>query len=403
MLLLEMCSLYQVYFCTDVLGIGAAATGVVASVARSVGAVSGLPVGMFLDRMQTRWGRYRPWVVVFAFPLAATAALAFSVPHVSQTGKFAYAVLMFSLFQILYALQNTAYGALLGTVTGDDDERTRLSSLRIGFVISALLVVQSFMLPMVARIGWTCAAVVVAALALSLLAVSGMAVRERMPVSTMTVAPVALLKRTMTTSSVWWLLLAGFAAAAADALSSGSTTYYFPYHATQRDVTFGVYNAVGIAFGLVSLVTLPSRLVRRFRLARALTVVWIVAGAAFLAFRCLPTDAVWSLMALKAVLSVATASASALFWSTVAKVALDSGAGGIALVTALACFSQKAGGAVGASGFAFTLSGTGFVPHAALSEATREFVRLAMSALPALLLFLSAWSVSRLANERKER
>jgi len=262
--------------------------------------------------------------------------------------------------------------------------------------------VQSLAMPLAGRIGWTRTAAAVAALALPLLAVSGIGVRERVSLPPTAAGPLAALGRAVASASVRWLMLAGFSMAAADALTGTSLTYYFPYVATQNAVTFGLYNAVGIAFGFLSLAWLPSRLVRRLPLARALVAVWLAAGLAVAAFRVLPTDAAVSLLALKAVFSLATAAAAALFWSVVAKVAVGCGAGGVALVTALACFSQKAGGAAGASGLAFALSGTGFVPHAELPAAARELVRLAMSALPALLLFLAAWSAGRVAAGRKE-
>ncbi len=110
-------------------------------------------IGALADRTNTRWGKFRPWILWTAIPLGIVALLAFSTPHFEYKGKVIYAVVTYSLLLLFYAANNLPYGALSGVITGDMKERNSLSSYRFIAVMFAQFFVQVFMLPIIMSAG----------------------------------------------------------------------------------------------------------------------------------------------------------------------------------------------------------------------------------------------------------
>jgi GPH family glycoside/pentoside/hexuronide:cation symporter len=145
--------LLQLSFYTDSFGISAAAAGWLFLVARLWGAVFDPLMGVVADRTNTRWGKFRPWILWTALPFGIIGFLAFTTPHFGASGKIVYAYITYILLMSIYSANNIPYSALSGVITGDMVERTSLSSVRFIFVTLATIAIQGFALPMVNHFG----------------------------------------------------------------------------------------------------------------------------------------------------------------------------------------------------------------------------------------------------------
>ncbi len=145
--------LLQLSFYTDSFGISAAAAGWLFLVARLWGAVFDPIMGVVADRTNTRWGKFRPWILWTAVPFGIIGFLAFTTPHFGPSGKIVYAYITYILLMSIYSANNIPYSALSGVITGDMVERTSLSSVRFIFVTLATIAIQGFALPMVNHFG----------------------------------------------------------------------------------------------------------------------------------------------------------------------------------------------------------------------------------------------------------
>ncbi len=145
--------IFQLNFYTDTFGITAAAAGTLLLVARVWDAIFDPMMGAIADRTNTRWGKFRPWILWTALPFGIMAFLTFSTPGFSGTGKLVYAYLTYIVLMMVYSANNLPYSALSGVMTGDMVERTSLSSYRFVFAMLAQFVVQGLALPMVAYFG----------------------------------------------------------------------------------------------------------------------------------------------------------------------------------------------------------------------------------------------------------
>ena len=145
--------LFQLNFYTDTLGITAAAAGTMLLVGRLWDAFFDPMMGVMADRTNTRWGKFRPWILWTAIPWGVVMVLAYTVPGFSSTGRLVWAGLTNILLMTLYSMNNTPYSALSGVMTGDGLERTSLSSYRFVSAMLAQLIVGGFTLPLVAKFG----------------------------------------------------------------------------------------------------------------------------------------------------------------------------------------------------------------------------------------------------------
>ncbi|HKV40028.1 MAG TPA: MFS transporter [Blastocatellia bacterium] len=145
--------LFQLNFYTDTLGIAAAAAGSLLLLGRLWDAFFDPMMGVMADRTNTRWGKFRPWVLWTAVPWGVVMVLAYTTPGFSSAGKLVWACATNILLMTLYSANNTPYSAMTGVMTGDVNERTTLSSYRFVAAMIAQLIVGGFTLPLVAKFG----------------------------------------------------------------------------------------------------------------------------------------------------------------------------------------------------------------------------------------------------------
>lgn len=144
---------FLAYFYTDVYKIPASTASIIIFVGGFFGAFFNIIMGAIADRTNTRWGKFRPWLLWTAVPFGVISLLAFSTPNFSETGKIIYAFTTYFLLIIVYSANNLPYAALSGVITGDMKERNSISSYRFVAVMVAQFIIQSLLLPLALSLG----------------------------------------------------------------------------------------------------------------------------------------------------------------------------------------------------------------------------------------------------------
>ena len=145
---------YLAYFYTDIYGLSPSDSSIIMLSVGLVAAFIFNPIiGAIADRTNSKWGKFRPWILWTAVPLGVIALLAFTTPDFSYKGKVIYAVITYTLLLLFYAGNNLPYSALSGVITGDMGERNSLSSYRFVAVMFAQFFVQVFMLGIIKSAG----------------------------------------------------------------------------------------------------------------------------------------------------------------------------------------------------------------------------------------------------------
>ncbi|HEX7618215.1 MAG TPA: MFS transporter, partial [Verrucomicrobiae bacterium] len=144
--------LFQLNFYTDVFGLTASAAAMILLWPRLWDAVVDPIVGILADRTDTRWGKFRPWILFTTVPWVIVMILAYHTPHgLSTAAMIAYACITNMLLMSIYSMNNMPYAALGGVMTGDVNERASLNSYRFVAVNAAQFIVGGFTLPLVAK------------------------------------------------------------------------------------------------------------------------------------------------------------------------------------------------------------------------------------------------------------
>ncbi len=189
-LVFQMMMIYQLKFYTDVFGLEGAIAGTVLLVARIVDAFVDPAAGILSDKTQTRWGKFRPWVIWTALPFMVFYVLAFYNPGIEDKALVAfYAGVSYVLLMSLYSFNNTPYSSLGGVMTGDIKERTSITSIRFVAATIAQFVVQGLTLPLVHKFGrgsgaddaqgWLSTITIFAVVGFVFLIVAGFSAKER--------------------------------------------------------------------------------------------------------------------------------------------------------------------------------------------------------------------------------
>jgi GPH family glycoside/pentoside/hexuronide:cation symporter len=140
-------TLFAVFYFTEVFGLAPAAAGVVFAIAKLWNAICDPAIGSFTDRVRTRWGQKRPFLLFGAIPLGVSFFLLFAAPPIES--KFAYALVTFLLFSSAYSFVGVPYGAITASITSDPKERSKLTAYRMAFAILATLLVGGLTKPIV--------------------------------------------------------------------------------------------------------------------------------------------------------------------------------------------------------------------------------------------------------------
>ena len=96
-------------------------------------AVSDPMMGIIADRTNTKWGKYRPYLLWVAPFFTICGILLFTTPDWNYGAKLMWAYVTYILMMTVYTGINVPYGAMLGVMTDDTNEKTVFSSFRMFF------------------------------------------------------------------------------------------------------------------------------------------------------------------------------------------------------------------------------------------------------------------------------
>lgn len=428
--------LFQLNFYTDTLGITAAAAGTMLLVGRLWDAFFDPMMGVMADRTNTRWGKFRPWVLWTALPWGVVMVLAYTVPNFPPMGRLVWACLTNILLMTLYSMNNTPYSAMSGVMTGDVNERTSLSSYRFVAAMIAQLVVGGFTLPLVAKFGhgdsakgWQMTMALWAAICVACFLITFATTKERIsPDPKQSSSPRADFRGLLQNGpwvAMFVLTLSHFVFVA---MQGGTTFYYFQYYVDKESLFAflqhhglvvstgtGIWHGLLSALGLVlkedrsnvaavgfSLFNISGKLVTLVGVGvstylsfkygkRAVAIVGFSLATIFMAaFILLPANAIGATFVLEWVRSLCYAPTIPLIWSMFADVAdyaewkTHRRITGVVFATIL--FALKTGLSLGGAVAGWLLSGYGYQANRPQTEHALLGIRMTVSIYPAIFL-----------------
>ena len=145
----QFASFFLLFYYTDVLGLSPAVAGAIYMAALIVDGVLDPVVGLIADRTQTKWGRYRPYMMFGAVPLALAFCLNLAAPANGGMGVLVFVAVTHIIFRAAYAMVSIPYASLFARVTRDSVARGDLAGIRMFFATSGAVAVAFLTLEIV--------------------------------------------------------------------------------------------------------------------------------------------------------------------------------------------------------------------------------------------------------------
>lgn len=146
----QLLGFFLAYFYTDVFGISAWHASFIFLIARGWDAINDPLMGYIADRTRSKWGSYKPFIYWGAIPLNLVLIACFSIPELSESMQVVYCYFTYILHGMIFTAVGLSYSAVGTLVTQDQQERAKISTLRMFFaVVVVITIVGSYVTPFV--------------------------------------------------------------------------------------------------------------------------------------------------------------------------------------------------------------------------------------------------------------
>ncbi|MBR6169406.1 MAG: MFS transporter [Bacteroidaceae bacterium] len=418
-------SYYLPFFYSNVFGLSLVDAGVLVLVTRIWDAVSDPMMGIIADRTQTRWGKYRPYLLWVAPLFSIAGILLFTTPDWSYGAKLIYAYVTYIFMMTVYTAINVPYGAMLGVMTDDSQEKTVFSSFRMFFAYGGSFVALAAWEPLVnffkaestVTTAWQYAMMVIALACLVLFILTFLLTRERLK----TVSTVSVGKdfHSLLSNRPWWLLIGAALCFNLFNTVRGATVAYFfaDIIGFGRTLDFqlstlsfqllfyaGLFLSVGEVANMLGVAcTVPlARRMGKKSLFMTVNALLVLLSIAFFFIPVSPTG-FWLMLFLQIFISILTGIMSPLVWSMYADVSdyaeLHYHTASTGLIFSSSSMAQKFGGAIGGAAVLWLLSACGYIPRTdeqlvgqvlvSQPESALLCLRMLMSFIPAIVALIA--------------
>ena len=201
-------------------------------------------MGIISDRTNTRWGKFRPYLLWFAVPYGVIAMLMFSTPDFDYSGKLAYAYITYSLMMIVYTVIMIPYNSWVGVISPNSAERTSVSSYKFVFAYLAGLSVQASVKPMVDYFGqgnevdgYRTTMIILGGISIIFFLVTFFSAKERVQSETKVKSNIKQDFKDLTKNRDWIMIfLTSMILLIYIIIRSGDILYYFQYYVGDKDI-----------------------------------------------------------------------------------------------------------------------------------------------------------------------
>lgn len=409
-------TMYLVYFYTDVFGITAAAAGTLLLVTRIWDTANDPIMGVIADRTSSKYGKFRPYLLWFAIPFAVIGVLTFTTPDIGYTGKLVYAYITYLMMMMAYTVVNVPYGALLGVMSPNPAERTKLGSYRFIFAFAGSLVVLAIAEPLsiffsnmhggagAEAFGWQMAMVVIGIMFVLMILFTFFSTKERVLPPKSQVTSLKNDLKDLVENKQWFLLLgAGIFTLIFNAVRDGTIVYYFRYFVeTEGVIRFSMldmaypyssfFMVVGQAANLAGVLfaaLFAGWVGKRYAYITSM----MIASLASILFFFLGSDQIWLMFVLQVVISFNAGLILPLLISMYADAAdyneWKKGRRATGLIFSSYTTAQKFGWTLGSALIGYILAVFGYQAGVAQTDMAITGIRTLMSFIPAAGAFIS--------------
>lgn len=142
-LVVNLIGIYLMYYLTDILGIAASFVGTLYFVARIWDAINDPIMGMIVDKTKTKWGKFRPWLIIGTLINSVITLILFTNFDLTGTTLYVFISIMYILWGMTYTMMDVPYWSWLPNLTNNPTEREEVSVIPRIFASLANLILGS--------------------------------------------------------------------------------------------------------------------------------------------------------------------------------------------------------------------------------------------------------------------
>jgi GPH family glycoside/pentoside/hexuronide:cation symporter len=391
----DMVGFWLLFFYTDVYGISAAAAGTIMLVARFWDMAIDPVIGVVSDRTNTRWGKFRPYILFGAIPYAILAILTFTTPNFGEAGKIVYAGATYVLLMTAYAAINLPYSALGAVMTDDTYERAGLNTYRFIAGFTGQFIVTGLALTLAEYFGggdkaqgFQYTVFLFAGLSLIFFFITFKSTKERVQPPKAQKDSLKEDVRNLFSNKAWVILaLVGIISFIMFAMQNAAIAYYFKYY-LGRENNVQLFNVIGTVALIVAL-PLSKPLAKRFGNRNVFIGSSLISGLFFMLIYIAGVNDLVTIYVFNIIAKMAYAPAVPLLWTMIADSAdygeWTTGRRATGLYFSAAVFAQKAGWGIGAAIAGWILAVSSFVPNVVQNATAITGIKLLVSVIPGIL------------------
>ena len=391
----DMVGFWLLFFYTDVYGISAAAAGTIMLVARFWDMAIDPIIGVVSDRTNTRWGKFRPYILFGAIPYSVLAILTFTTPNFGEAGKIIYAGATYVLLMTAYAFVNLPFSALGAVMSDDTYERAGLNTYRFiagfagQFVVTGLaLTLAEFFGNGNKSQGFQYTVFMFAVFSLIFFFITFRTTKERVhPPKSQKNSLKEDLKNLFANKAWRILAVVGIISFIMFAMQNAAIAYYFKYY-LGRENNVQLFNVIGTVALIVAL-PLSKPLAKRFGNKNVFIGSSLISGVFFILIYLAGIDDIVTIYVFNIIAKMAYAPAVPLLWTMIADSAdygeWTTGRRATGLYFSAAVFAQKAGWGIGAAIAGWILTISQFVPNVTQCQFAITGIKLLVSVIPGIL------------------
>lgn len=391
----DMVGFWLLFFYTDVYGISAAAAGTIMLVARFWDMAIDPIIGVVSDRTNTRWGKFRPYILFGAVPYAVLAILTFTTPNFGEFGKILYAGATYVLLMTAYAAINLPYSALGAVMTDDTYERAGLNTYRFiagftgQFIVTGLaLTLAEFFGHGNKAQGFQYTVFMFAVLSLIFFFITFQTTKERVQPPKAQKNSLKEDLKNLFANKAWRILaIVGIISFIMFAMQNAAIAYYFKYY-LGRENNVQLFNVLGTVALIVAL-PLSKPLAKRFGNKNVFIGSSLISGIFFMLIYLPGITDITTIYVFNIIAKMAYAPAVPLLWTMIADSAdygeWTTGRRATGLYFSAAVFAQKAGWGIGAAIAGWILTLSNFVPNVIQNDTAITGIKLLVSVIPGIL------------------
>ena len=387
------------FFYTDVYGLRTRDLALLFVAVKVIGAISDLVVGQMTDTFLTRWGRYRPYLLLLAVPYGLSVFMVFSTPDWGYDAKLVWAYSTYILMTLMTSGVGVPYISLISGLTSDPQERLSANGYRL-FLAKVGAFMVTIVVPVMASrwgngspaAGYQLAMAVMALLGVALFLFCFFTTTERV-VHKVERQPLLEQVRVLLKNDQWLILCAVCLTGTVGYVIRGSVAiYYAKYYLHGDTATVSAFLSTGVAAAILAMVvsTWVTKFYCKVKLFRY-TQLMVAVLSVMIYFMVAPGDKAMAFV-LYFVLSLVVDLHAPVFWSAIAET-IDYGqvktgkrVSGFAFGGISVC--QKAGMAIAGGMVGLLLDYFHYQPNQEQSQLALQGIALMLSVIPGFFHFL---------------